>query len=325
MRGDRQRYKVISRKGAYHGCTYGAMLADGHVPLTNTHYFEPLVPGGRFAPPPYFYRCEFHSRTPEECARRAAQAIEEIIVFERPETVAAVIIDPATTYQGVAVPHETYLPLVREICSRYGVLLIADEIITGFGRTGRMFCVEHTAVVPDIMTVSKGLTSGYVPQGAAIASRAVADAFVGGPEKTFAHGQTYGAHPAACAAALKNIEIIRRDGLVARAEEMGQYLLGGLSSLRGHRIVGDVRGIGLLCGVELVKDKATKETFAPRGMAGLAMRLKCKELGLLTLTLYPGDTMLLAPPLIISKHEIDTIVDIFDRALASMEREEKFA
>lgn len=319
LNGDQRRYKVIGRKGAYHGCTYGAMLVDGHIGLTKTHHFEPLVPGGIFAPPPYFYRCEFGSKTPQECAQRAAQAVEEIILFERPETIAAVVVDPATTYQGVAVPHEDYLPMVRDICSRYGVLLIADEIITGFGRTGKMFCVEHTGVVPDIMTVSKGLTSGYMPQGAAIASTRIADMFIGGSEQTFAHGQTYGAHPAACAVALKNIEIIERDRLADRAAEMGGYLLEGLNSLRHHRTVGDVRGIGLLCGVEMVKDKETKETFEPRGMIGRQLRLKCRELGLITLPLYPGDSMLFAPPLIITKEEIDELVSIFDKAITEIE------
>lgn len=322
LNGESSRYKLISRKGAYHGCTFGAMMADGHIALTNTHYFEPLVPGRLFAPPPSHYRSEFGKELSfEEASRKAAQAIEDMIIFERKETVAAVIVDPATTYQGVSVPHACYLQMVRDICTRYGVLLIADEIISGFGRTGRMFCSEHAGVVPDIMTVSKGLTSGYVPQGAVIATDVVAAMFAGGSERAFAHGQTYGAHPVACAVGLKNIEIIERDNLIGKAQTQGAYLLERLQALSRHATFGEARGIGLLCGLELVGNKDTRQIIQPAGSFGRAVRLKCKEYGLITLTLWPGDTLLFAPSLIISTQEIDELVGIVDKALSAVEKE----
>jgi putrescine aminotransferase len=199
------------------------------------------------------------------------------------------------------------------------VLLIVDEVITGFGRTGRMFCCEHAGVVPDLMTVSKGLSSGYLPIGAVMATDAVHERFAAADE-AFAHGQTYGGHPAAAVAALENLAILDREHLVERSAELGTYLLEGLDVLRSHECVGDVRGIGLLAGVEL-HDQASREVPSPPGSLGRRARLACRDTGLLTLSVYPGDVMLFAPALSIERSDVDDLVDRFDSALTRLSAE----
>ena len=178
LNGEPHRFKVISRYGAFHGVTYGVMAVDGQYAGTRNYMFEPLPAFGRFAQPPYHYRCRFCADRPA-CTLDCARDIEHVILSERPETVSAVLLDPVNVAIGVAVPPPEYLPMVREICDRYGVLLIADEVITGFGRTGRMFCCEQWDVVPDIMTLSKALTSGYAPLGATVVTREIAGKFAG--------------------------------------------------------------------------------------------------------------------------------------------------
>jgi L-2,4-diaminobutyrate transaminase len=196
-----------------------------------------------------------------------------------------------------------------------------DEIISGFGRTGKMFASEHWQIEPDIMTLSKGLSSGYMPIGAAVVKEEVAQAFMGvGRDGVFSHGQTYGGHPVACAVALKNIELIEREDLPGQAAEKGTYLLACLRSLEHHHCYGDVRGLGLLCGLEFVHDQATRRLSVDPRMAGYHLRTICRDLGLISLTLHPGNVLFLAPPLTISRSEIDQIVDIVDRALGLYEQ-----
>jgi adenosylmethionine-8-amino-7-oxononanoate aminotransferase len=305
LRGEPHRIKVIARRGAYHGCTFGAMAVDGNYWATKNHFFEPLPHFGRFVLDPF-----------------SLEELEQLVRFERPETVAAVLLDPAGTASEVAVPPPDYLPAVRRLCDRYGILLICDEVITGFGRTGRMFCCQHWDVVPDIMTLSKGITSGYQPMGAVVVRDPVFRPFIGGRRETFAHGHTFGGHPVACAAALANIEIIEREALPDRAAEMGRYLLEGLNSLAGRRCFGWVRGLGLLCGLKLMRDGKAGRTFADPAGAGRRARLIARELGLITLTLHPGDVLLFAPPLIIGREEVEFLVQTVDRVLATLEREE---
>ena len=188
-RGDSGRYKVISRRGSYHGATGGVMWMGASSGLSD---FEPAMPGMLYAPQPNFYRCEFDSDTPEECAERAAKAVEELILLHSPDTVAAFIGEPIAS--GLSAPAPEYWQMVREICDRYGVILIADEVVTGFGRTGRMFAMEHFGVVPDIMTVAKGITSSYLPLAATIAGTHIADAFAG-EDNIFRQALTFGGHP----------------------------------------------------------------------------------------------------------------------------------
>jgi putrescine aminotransferase len=248
-----------------------------------------------------------------------ADDLERVIVEEAAETVAAVIVDPCSTASAVSIPPPGYLPRLRQICDQYGVLLIADEVITGFGRTGKMFACEHWGLIPDIMTVSKGLSSGYMPIGATIVKEEIAQVFLESPEGILSHGQTYGGHPVACAVALKNIELIEREGLAEQAAEKGVYLLEGLRSLSHHPTFGDVRGLGLLCGLEFVHDKATRRLPDNPRRAGYCMRTLCRDQGLITLTLHPGNVLFLAPPLTISHAEIDQMVSMIDRALSAYE------
>lgn len=303
MRGDRDRVKVITRHGAYHGATFGAMAVDGNYHSTRNYIFQPES-FGRIAPAPK-----------PGCGAEHAREIEAVILRENPDTVSAVHLDPMNTALWVAIPNDEFLPALREVCDKYGALLIADEIITGFGRTGKMFACEHTGVVPDLMTMSKGLSSGYMPIGAAIAKREIADTFAGGQEEMFRHGHTYGGHPVACAVALENICIIERDNLADRAAESGAYLLAGLNSLAQHPCFGGARGKGMLLGLELVLDKKTGVTTTPPGEIGHAFRLACRELGLILLPVHPGNVMLIAPPLNMDGAEIDEMIAIIDRAL----------
>lgn len=321
LRGEPQRQKVITRAGAFHGSTFGAMALDGNYWATRNHLYEPASSIARIAAPPACGRCDYG-----KAGRHLAcpHKIEEVILAERPTTIAAVVIDPAATAIAVAIPPIEYLQQLREICDRYGVLLIDDEIITGFGRTGRMFCSEYSAVVPDIMTLSKGLSSGYMPIGAAVVKEEIADIFTGNPDGVLAHGHTYGSHPVACAVALANIALIEREKLADRSREMGAYLLDGLRSLNAHPTYWDARGLGLLAGVELVADRSGT-MFEHPGEVGTALRKRCRQNGLIILPLHPGNVMFFAPPLVVTKSEIDELVEIFDRSLGEVEKQLGYA
>jgi adenosylmethionine-8-amino-7-oxononanoate aminotransferase len=318
LRGESSRYKVITREGAYHGCTFGAMAVDGEYFGTRIHLYDPLPPFGRLSPAPYHYRCR-HCSHEAACTLACVNDLEQVIVSEGPETIAAIIMDPCATASAVSIPPDGYMQQVRSLCDRYGLLFIVDEIITGFGRTGRMFASEHWGIAPDIMTVSKGLSSGYMPIGAAIASEEVADAFQGHPQGTFSHGQTYGGHPVACAVALANIDLILREDLPGLAAEKGEQLLHGLRALSSHPTFGDGRGLGLLAGLEIVHDQATRQLPGEPRLAGYRLRTICRDLGLISLTLHPGNVLFLAPPLTITHDEIGQMVDIVDQALTIYE------
>ena len=316
--GEPLRTKFISRRGSYHGATAGA-LALGGSPLYPRADYEPLMPGSYHVPQPHFYRCEFGSETPEECGERSVRAVEEAIKFQGPETVAAVIAEPVSSPLGAVVPPDNYWPGLREVCDRYGALLIADEVITGFGRTGRMFACDHWGVTPDIMTVAKGITSGYIPMGGAITRKNIADAFVGSQRVTFRHVITFGGHPVAAAAALRNIQIMEDEGLVENAAATGAYLLDGLRELQQkHAIIGDVRGLGLMCGMELVQDRETKAPFPAEAGLGERMTQGFNENGLI---LRGADNMNVAPPLCVTRGEIDEIIGIMDKVFAQTTRE----
>jgi putrescine aminotransferase len=300
--------KIISRIHAYHGVTMAAMSATGMAAYSKM--FGPLVPGFIQVQPPYAYRWPGN----EEPGLGAAEAVERAILAEGADTVAAVIAEPVMGAGGVIVPPPSYFPELRRICDRHNVLLIADEVITGFGRTGRWFALGHWGVEPDLVSFAKGVTSGYLPLGGVIASKRVHQAIESAPsDRKFMHAATYSGHPVCCAVGLRNVQIIEEDGLVERAAEMGPLLLRGLEELRDLPQVGEVRGLGMMCGVELVADRGTK---AP--LLGIGGRIGREALarGLL-LRVRPGgadpaigDTICLSPPLMTPAEILDRIPQI---------------
>ncbi len=317
LRGEPERYKIIARRGSYHGATYGAMSVSG-APQSVDPYFSPLLPGTLTVSAPYCYRCDYRKTYPA-CEVYCVEAIEDLIRYENPRSIAAVIAEPISAACGVVVPPPEYLPRLREICDRYGILLILDEIITGFGRTGKMFAAEHWDIVPDIMTVAKGLSSGYAPIAATICRRPIAQQFDSRHNKPLAHLLSFGGHAVACAAALANLQILQQEHLVENAAQQGDVLLAQLRELATrHPVIGDVRGLGLLCAVELVTDRKTQAPFPADGPEMLRLLDILAELGVLT----RADTNLyLAPPLCIQREEIDRLVTLVDTALSRFAQE----
>ena len=283
------------------------------------HDFEPMYPGMLHAPQPNPYRCELGGETPSECALLCAKAVEDLIQFEGPSIVAAVIAEPVATPQGAVVPGDEYWPMLREICDRYGILLIADEVICGFGRTGRMFAVEHWDVVPDIMTVTKGVVSRYLPVAATIVTREVADYFAG-KDNYLRHVLTFSGHPVSAAASLKNIEIIEGDGLVENAAQVGEYFKKQLEGLKAdHPMVGDVRGLGLLLAIELVSDRQTEARFPKEARVAPRLNDKFRKHGLILRA--SSYVFSLGPPLCITRGEVDEIVRGIELSLWELETE----
>ncbi|MBI3979176.1 MAG: aspartate aminotransferase family protein [Chloroflexi bacterium] len=316
LNGQPGRTKFISRRGSYHGQTMGALSVNFSRMLRRAQ-FEPLLPGVVHVPNVTCYRCPYEKTYPS-CDVFCARAIEQAIEQEGPETVAAIIAEPVSTAAGTYVPPAEYWPTLRTICDKHGILLIADEVINGFGRTGRWFAQEHFGVVADIMTVAKALGSGYLPIAAAIASDKVFDRFKGTRKEAFQHGITFGGHAVAAAAALKNLEIMEREHLIQNSAEMGRYLLDSLQALRAHPTVGDVRGIGLMAALELVKDKQTKERFAESDDLQKRLTTHLLKRGILT---RAGDIIQLAPPLCATKADIDELVAAVDGAIGVVEQE----
>jgi putrescine aminotransferase len=316
VRGRSRKVKVVSRVRAYHGATYGVLSATR---LRQYHeYFEPLMQGVLEAPAPYRYRCEYCAGQPA-CTKRCATELDALIQREDPDTVAMFIAEPVQGAGGIIVPPPEYLPLAREICRRHDVLFVADEVINGFGRTGRWFGVNHWDVVPDMMTLGKGLTSGYMPLSATAVSEEIYRTVTGRPEEfAFWHGFTFNAHPGCCAAALKVLEILEKESLVERAEIMGRRLLARLRELESLPIVGEVRGLGLLAAVELVQDKSSRAPF-PGSRAGALVRRKCLDKGVIIRAL--GDIIAMCPPLVISETELDAFAATIGEAIRETERE----
>lgn len=307
-RGFAGRYKTISRRYAYHGTTAGALSVTGLASARRP--YEPLVPGARHVPLPYHYRCPWCPQA-EGCTLACVDEIERTIAFEGPQTVAAVIMEPVQNSGGCIVPPDGYYQRLRELCDEHGILLIMDEVICGFGRTGRMFGTEHWNIRPDIVTVAKGLTSAYAPLGAAIVRREVADAFAGEERDKFQHGITFGGSPVAAAAALANLDIIERERLVAQSHEKGKYLRAILGAAIGHHPnVGEIRGKGLFLGIELVRNRETKESLDDKALLGwLSDRMK--EQGLICRADDRLDSVLqLSPPLNIARSDLDRISQI---------------
>ena len=317
LRGEPARVNIVSRLRDYHGLTYGATSATG---LANFWKgFEPLAPGFLHAPSPDPYRYSGEGSAGEAYVK----ALEDVVLRAGAATVAAVVVEPVQGAGGVIVPPQDYFPLLRQVCNKYGLLLIADEVITGFGRTGRWFAMEHWNVQADLMVFAKGVTSGYLPLSGVMLTRAVHDTLktAKGP---FQHGFTYSGHPTACAVGLRNLQILEDEHLVERAAERGAYLLQRLQELRSHEIVGDVRGLGLVAAIELVRDRATKELFEASAGAARRVWLAALEEGVIVRPLT-GDVLAMSPPFVISNEQIDRIVSVLDRAITRVEKELKTA
>ena len=312
MRGFPKRYKMIARRGSYHGMTYGAMSLTS---AKSEQFFGPFMYGVYHVPHPNRYRSDFEVEG-EQADILAAKAVEKEILYQGPETVAAVIGEPISTAAGVHVPSKIYWTMLREICDKHGVLLICDEVINGFGRTGTMFAVEQYGIVPDIMTVAKALSSGYAPIAAAIVRDEVFEIFKEKQEVPLGHLLTFGGHPVAAAAAIANLKIFDDENLVARGAEMGAYLGERLEELRAHPSVGDVRGVGMVWAIDLVKNKETKEQWGKDHGFPRALSESNMAKGLATRT---WDVMHFAPPLVVTKEEIDRIVSIADASLTEAE------
>ncbi|MGE0520680.1 MAG: aspartate aminotransferase family protein [Candidatus Binatia bacterium] len=305
LRGYANKTKAIARRRGYHGSSMGAASLTG---MDHFHeYFGPMLEKVRHIDPPYCYRCPL-GRTYPECAVACADQLEDAIREEGPDTVAFFIAEPVIGAGGVIPAPREYWTRIREICDRYDVLLVADEVITGFGRTGKMFGVEHWDVRPDIISCAKGLSSGYLPLGSVLVHERIYQTLESMPPgAAMWHGFTNSGHPACCAAALKTVEILERDGIVEHAARMGERLHAGLRRFLDSPIVGDVRGIGLMAAMELVRDRATKDPFPVSAGVGRYFRDACRAEGLLIRPV--GDAICMSPPLIISPEEVDVILE----------------
>ncbi|RIW28573.1 aspartate aminotransferase family protein [Bacillus salacetis] len=257
QKGEGSKYKIISRYRSYHGNSMGALAATGQA--QRKYKYEPLAPGFIHVPPPDSYRDEADGLSPDELP--GVKAIDQVMTWELSETIAAMIMEPIITGGGILVPQEGYMKAAKEVCDKHGALLIVDEVICGFGRTGKPFGFMNYDVKPDIITMAKGITSAYLPLSATAVKREIYEAFKGSEEYDyFRHINTFGGNPAACALALKNIEIMESEKLFERSAELGEKMVNTLKTrLQGHAKVGDVRGRGLLAGIELVSDKKTKK------------------------------------------------------------------
>jgi len=311
------RRKVISRYRTYHGGTATSMsLSAG-----DARSWAQVAGGADLVrvPHPYCYRCSFGLKYPD-CELRCAEYVNEVLEFENPESVAAIIFEPVTGANGIIVPPKEYFPRLREICDKHGILMIADEVMSGFGRTGKMFAMEHWDVVPDIMALAKGLTCGYLPLGATVVRKHIGDHF---KDHFFSHGATYAGHALGCATAMAVLPIYYEDNLVENSASLGAYLLTKAEELKErHPCVGDVRGLGLFVGLELVKNRETREPMTPidaklRKEANPKMEIakRLGELGMIAMAANPVNVIALAPPLISTKDDIDEGIAIMDKAL----------
>ena len=304
--------KLVARNRSYHGATSGAIALTGD---PRRHYV-PEMPGVVHAPDCYCYRCPFSLEYPG-CGVTCAEYIREIIEMEGVGSIAAVFVEPIVGSNGLLVPPDEYMPRLRGICDETGVLLVADEVMTGFGRTGEWFCVEHWGVVPDIMTMAKGLTGAHLPLGATIVRKPIADFF--DEDNLFCHGHTYSNHPLCCAAAVAAVEEYQRLDLIGRSKRMGQVLGKRLMELKDdHVSVGDVRGKGLFWGIEPVKNRETKEPFATRRQRfepTVVKRMGAEALDRGVYVMNVLNAMIISPPLVVTEEQIDEGVRVIDEVL----------
>lgn len=314
MQGQGDRYKFISLKKGYHGTHFGAASINGNTAFRRN--YEPLLPGCFHVETPHLYHNSF-TDDPIKLGEICADLLEKEIVFQGPDTVAAFIAEPVQGAGGVIVPPENYWPLVRDVCDKYGVLLISDEVVTGFGRTGSLFGARGWGVKPDIMSLAKGITAGYVPLGATVVNERIDNAFRNNADGfgMIMHGYTYSGHPVACAAAIATLDIVLNEDLPSNAATEGAYLNEKIQAfVDRHDLVGDVRGKGLMVGIELVADKKTKAPLAPERGARVAEIAKAEGVKIRT----SGNMIILSPPLVIQRPEIDKIVDALDVSLSEV-------
>ncbi|MBD1882939.1 aspartate aminotransferase family protein [Microcoleus vaginatus] len=311
VKGEGTRQRLIGRERGYHGVGFGGISVGGIG--TNRKFFGSLLTGVDHLPHTHSLEHNAFSRKQPEWGAHLADELERIVALHDASNIAAVIVEPVAGSTGVLIPPKGYLERLRAICDKYGILLIFDEVITGFGRLGSSFATEYFGVVPDIVTAAKGITNGTVPMGAVFVKEGIYDAFMNAPENAIElfHGYTYSGHPLACAAALATLDIYEEERLFERADKMAGYWEDAMHSLKGVRHVIDVRNLGLVAGIEL-------ESIAGKpGKRAFDCFLQCYEKGLLIRT--TGDIIALSPPLIIEKEHIDRIVEILTGVLQEME------
>ncbi len=312
LKGYSGKTKVISRQWGYHGVTLAAMSATGISSYWSL--FEPRVPGFIQIPSPYPYRYEAPEGVSQGVA--AANELEQAILRAGPETVAMFLAEPVQGAGGVIVPQPDYFPRIREICDQYEVLFVADEVITGFGRTGQWFALGHWGVEPDMVQFAKAITSGYFPLGGVGISDQIADA-LDQSDSPWMHAYTYSAHPVGCAVALRNLQILEEEDLPNQAGEKGAYLLDALRALlANHPHVGDIRGEGLMCAVEFVKDRSTKAEFEPAEQIGTRLNREARKRGLFSR--LRGEVFCLAPPFVTTRGQLDRTVEILSESAQSL-------
>ncbi|MHB1557777.1 MAG: aminotransferase family protein [Isosphaeraceae bacterium] len=316
LTGSPGRYKVVSRYQSWHGSTLGGLSASGLKSRKTVN--EPMAPGFVHVFPPTCYRCPF-GKTYPDCGITCATIVGDVIEMEDPDTVAAVLVEPIGHTGGVIDPPEEYLPLLREVCDRHGILLIFDEIITGIGRTGHMFAAETFGVTPDVLLVAKGISGGYAPLSAMICRESIADAFWGPIEKNpgFVEGHTFEGNPISCAAGLAVLREILERGLLANARAQGERLRRRLDELAvKYPVIGDVRGRGLFHAIEFVRDRATRERFPAAEAIGVRVGRRALEHGLLCR--FDPHWIALGPPLVVNAEQVDELVAILDRSLGEV-------
>ena len=312
-RGLPQKKKIIARQGAYHGVTIASGSLTG-LPYNHRGFDLPIA-GILHASCPHYYRYGRPGESEEAFSQRLVDELEQLILREGPDTIAALFGEPMMASGGIMPPPRGYWQGVQALCRQYDILLVADEVVCGFGRTGAMFGCQTFGITPDMMVLSKQLSSSYMPISALLMNdkvyRVIRD--YSGEIGTLGHGLTAGGHPVAAAVALENINIIEERGLVARAAQLGDYLHSRLQQFAAHPLVGEIRGQGLIAAIELVADKAGKQQFSPPGKAGVYFNSRCQAHGLIIRN--GADNIIICPPLIVDESHIDFLVDVLGRAL----------
>ena len=314
LKGYKNKVTAIARNRGYHGSSTGAASLTG---IEHFHeHFEPMMPNVRHIDPPYCYRCPWKKSHPS-CGMMCADELEKAILEEGPDNVAFFIAEPVMGAGGVIAAPPEYFPRIRQVCDRYDVLMVSDEVITGTGRTGKMWGIEHWGVIPDIISTAKGISSGYLPLGAVIVHEKIYQTLLESKGVVMWHGYTNTGNPACCAAGLKVLEIVERDGLIEHAARMGERLHDGLRRFRSLPIVGDVRGLGLMAAIELVRNQESREAFPAEAGVGAQFKRAAFDGGLLIRAI--GDNICMSPPLTISASEIDLMLERLGEALAKTE------
>jgi taurine--2-oxoglutarate transaminase len=305
------RHKILARYRSYHGATHGAIALTGDYRRLAV---EPTMPGAVHFLDPFCYRCPFGQKK-ESCKRECISHVEEIIKYEGADKIAAIIMEGVVGSNGLIIPPDDYWPRIREISNKYGILLIDDEVMSGWGRTGEWFAVNHWDVVPDIITTAKGITSGYLPLGACIVSKEIADYF---DDKYLYAGLTYNGHALACASALATIGVYEEEKLIEKATRVGEHLKVILNGIKSrHPSVGDVRAIGLFSAIELVRNRETKEIFPPGNMAELGIYLREQGLFTFIMSNIMGSIVFIVPPLCINEEQLNEGLFIIEKALTA--------